>query len=97
MPARFCAGARDAKMFESCYNTTTLQRASRAATVLFHFCWPEKPELTLPILRVRSRCCMVKLDLITPHDQTSWGAAEREVLAKSCKITKCCKSFSEFC
>ena len=36
-------------------------------------------ELTLPTLIVRSRCCMLRPHLITPHDQTSWGAAEGEV------------------
>ena len=35
-------------------------------------------ELTLPTLIVRSRCCMLKRHLITPHDQTSWGAAEEK-------------------
>ena len=31
---------------------------------------------------------MVKPDLVTPHDQTSWGAAEKELLANSCSIIK---------
>ena len=49
-------------------------------------------ELTLPTLRVRNRNCMVKADLITPYDQTPWGAVEDDVLAKSCTITKSWKS-----
>ena len=30
------------------------------------------------LLRLRSRCCMVKPDVITPHDETSWGATKGE-------------------
>ena len=85
------------KTVENCKSCSKLQYYSElrdVASILFSFCWQEKRgltrgrEFTLPTLIVRSHCCMVKTDLITPHDQSSWGAAEEEVLAKSCKIIK---------
>ena len=45
-------------------------------------------ELTLSTSRVRSRCCIVEPDLITPHDKTSWGAAEEAMLLRVARLLR---------